>query len=45
LKVGRRAVMRLIRAGQLRYYRIGKRYRFAAADVKQYLEQHSSQEL
>jgi excisionase family DNA binding protein len=45
LKVGRRAVMRLIRTGQLRYYRIGKRYRFAAADVKQYLEQHSSQEL
>jgi excisionase family DNA binding protein len=45
LKVGRRSVMYLIRAGKLRYYRVGKRYRFAAADVKQYLEQHSSQEL
>jgi excisionase family DNA binding protein len=45
LKVGRRSVMRLIRAGKLRYYRVGKRYRFAAADVKQYLEQHSSQGL
>ena len=45
LKVGRRSVMRLMRAGKLRYYRVGKRYRFAATDVKQYLEQHSSQEL
>ena len=45
LKVGRRSVMRLVREGKLRYYRIGTRYRFAAADVKQYLEQHSSQEL
>jgi excisionase family DNA binding protein len=45
LKVGRRSIMRLIRAGKLRYYRVGTRYRFAAADVKQYLEQHSSQEL
>ena len=43
LKVGRRSVMRLIHEGKLRYYRIGKRYRFAAADVKQYLEQSSSQ--
>jgi excisionase family DNA binding protein len=45
LKVGRRSIMRLVRTGKLRYYRVGKRYRFAAADVKQYLEQHSSQEL
>jgi excisionase family DNA binding protein len=44
LKVGRRSVMRLMREGKLRYYRIGKRYRFAASEVKQYLEQSSSQE-
>jgi excisionase family DNA binding protein len=36
--------MRLIRQGKLRCYRIGKRYRFAASEVKQYLEQSSSQE-
>jgi excisionase family DNA binding protein len=45
LKVGRRSVMRLIHEGKLRCYRIGKRYRFAASEVKQYLEQNSSQEL
>jgi excisionase family DNA binding protein len=45
LKVGRRSVMRLIREGQLRCYRIGKRYRFAASEVQHYLEQSSSQEL
>jgi excisionase family DNA binding protein len=45
LKVGRRSVMRLIREGQLRCYRIGKRYRFAASEVQHYLEQISSQEL
>jgi excisionase family DNA binding protein len=44
LKVGRRSVMRLIREGRLRCYRIGKRYRFVASEVKQYLEQSSSQE-
>ncbi len=43
LKVGRRAVLRLIREGRLRCYRIGQRYRFAAVDVKRYLEQSSSQ--
>lgn len=41
LKVGRRSVLRLIREGQLRCYRIGRRYRFAASDVKQYLDQNS----
>jgi excisionase family DNA binding protein len=43
LKVGRRFVLRLIRQGRLRCYRIGKRYRFAISDVKQYLAQSSSQ--
>jgi excisionase family DNA binding protein len=45
LKVGRRSVMRLIRDRKLRCYRIGKRYRFAASEVKHYLEQNSSQGL
>ena len=43
LKVGRRAVLRLIRQGHLRCYRIGTRYRFATVDVKNYLEQISSE--
>jgi excisionase family DNA binding protein len=43
LKVGRRFVLSLIREGRLRCYRIGKRYRFAISDVKQYLEQIASQ--
>jgi excisionase family DNA binding protein len=43
LKVGRRAVLRLIHQGHLRCYRIGTRYRFAADDVKHYLEQISSE--
>ena len=42
LKVGRRSVLRLIREGHLRSYRIGNRYRFAACDIKKYLEQSSS---
>lgn len=42
LKVGRRSVLRLIREGHLRAYRIGNRYRFAACDIKKYLEQSSS---
>ena len=43
LKVGRRSVLRLIREGHLRCYRIGTRYRFATVDVKDYLEQISSE--
>jgi excisionase family DNA binding protein len=43
LKVGRRSVLRLIRERRLRCYRIGRRYRFATSDVKQYLKQISSQ--
>lgn len=42
LKIGRRSVMRLARKGEIRYYRIGRQYRFAATDVKQYLERRSS---
>jgi excisionase family DNA binding protein len=38
LKVGRRAIMRLIRRGELRCYRIAHRYRFAVDDVKNYLD-------
>ncbi|GIX46532.1 MAG: hypothetical protein KatS3mg131_0743 [Candidatus Tectimicrobiota bacterium] len=34
LKVGRRAVMRLVRQGRLRCYRIGRQYRFVAAEVR-----------
>ena len=45
LKVGRRSVVRLMRTGKLRYYRIGKRYRFAASEVKQDLEQNAAQEM
>jgi excisionase family DNA binding protein len=45
LKVGRRSVVRLMRTGKLRYYRIGKRYRFAASEVKQDLEQNVAQEM
>lgn len=45
LKVGRRSVVRLMRTGKLRYYRIGKRYRFAASEVKQDLEHNAAQEM
>jgi excisionase family DNA binding protein len=38
LKVGRRAIMRLIRRRELRCYRIAHRYRFAVDDVKTYLD-------
>jgi excisionase family DNA binding protein len=38
LKVGRRAIMRLIRRGELRCYRIAQRYRFAVDDVKNFLD-------
>jgi excisionase family DNA binding protein len=38
LKVGRRAIMRLIRRGELRCYRIAHRYRFAVDDIKTYLD-------
>lgn len=43
LKIGRRSVLRLIHQGRLRSYRVGRQYRFAASDVKQYLKQISSQ--
>jgi excisionase family DNA binding protein len=43
LKVGRRAVMRLVRGGELRCYRIANRYRFAIDDVNQYLERIAHQ--
>jgi excisionase family DNA binding protein len=43
LKVGRRAVMRLIRTGELRCYRVGSRYRFSVAEVKNYLARMASQ--
>lgn len=42
LKVGRRAILRLVRTGQLHPYRIGKRYRFAVSEVKYYLTQNLS---
>jgi excisionase family DNA binding protein len=45
LKVGRRSVIRLMRAGKLRYYRIGKRYRFIVSEVKQDLEHNAAQEM
>jgi excisionase family DNA binding protein len=45
LKVGRQSVIRLMRAGKLRYYRIGKRYRFVASEVKQDLEHNAAQEM
>jgi excisionase family DNA binding protein len=38
LGVGRRLVMKLIHDQQLRSYRIGRRYRFALADVREYLD-------
>ena len=38
LKVSRRLVMQLVRKKELRCYRIGHRYRFAVADVRDYLE-------
>jgi excisionase family DNA binding protein len=44
LKVGRQSVIRLMRAGKLRYYRIGKRYRFVASEVKRDLEHNATQE-
>jgi excisionase family DNA binding protein len=43
LKVGRRAVMRLIRKGELRCYRVGNRYRFSVAEVRNYLDRMASQ--
>jgi excisionase family DNA binding protein len=43
LKVGRRAVMRLIRTGELRCYRVGNRYRFSVAEVRNYLDRMASQ--
>jgi excisionase family DNA binding protein len=43
LQVGRRAVMRLIRTGTLRCYRVGRRYRFSVADVNHYLARMASQ--
>ena len=43
LTVGRQSVRRLIREGQLRFYRVGRRYRFAAFKVNQHLKQISSQ--
>jgi excisionase family DNA binding protein len=45
LKVGRQSAIRLMRAGKLRYYRIGKRYRFVASEVKQDLEHNAAQEM
>lgn len=39
LGIGRRLVMKLIHDQQLRGYRIGRRYRFALADVTEYLDQ------
>ena len=42
LKVSRRLVMKLIRKQELRCYRIGHRYRFAVADVRDYLERSQS---
>jgi excisionase family DNA binding protein len=38
LRVGRSTVMRLVRRGELRCYRIASRYRFAIDDVHHYLE-------
>jgi excisionase family DNA binding protein len=38
LRVGRSTVMRLVRWGDLRYYRIASRYRFAIDDINHYLE-------
>lgn len=43
LKVGRRAVMRLVRRGELRCYRIANRYRFAVNDVNHYLDRNAQQ--
>jgi excisionase family DNA binding protein len=43
LKVGRRAVMRLIRKGELRCYRVANRYRFSVAEVRNYLDRIASQ--
>jgi excisionase family DNA binding protein len=38
LKVGRRAIMQLIRRRDLRCYRIAHRYRFAVEDINNYLD-------
>ena len=38
LRVGRSTVMRLVRRGELRCYRVASRYRFAIDDVNHYLE-------
>jgi excisionase family DNA binding protein len=43
LKVGRRVVMRLVRRGELRCYRIANRYRFAVDDVNNYLDRIAQQ--
>jgi excisionase family DNA binding protein len=43
LNVGHRAVMRLVRTGALRCYRVGHRYRFSVSDVTQYLARMASQ--
>ncbi len=43
LKMGRRAVMRLVRRGELRCYRIANRYRFAVNDVNHYLDRIAQQ--
>lgn len=42
LKVSRQLVIKLIRKKELRCYRIGRRYRFAVADVRDYLERSES---
>jgi excisionase family DNA binding protein len=42
LKVGRRTIMRLVRRGELRSYRVAHRYRFAIEDVKNFLDRLES---